>query len=126
MGHLDLNREMESIQHQVWCLVSFMEEEINLSPWGEKGDRGEPVYKLGEGHRNSRQHLGPRSHWLQNEGERSTKETQAPCQERPEKTGRLQAMHRTTRDRPQSNLFFPGDEEHRLLLRAVWKRQRAK
>lgn len=47
-----MNIETESIQHQVCCLVRFMEE-MNLSLWREKEDHGETMYKPEEGHRSS-------------------------------------------------------------------------
>lgn len=123
MDHLDMNRETESIQHQVWCLVSCMEEEMNLSLWGEKGGHRETVYKPGEGHRSSRHHCMPKSYWLQNKEAR----TKAACRESISKVreavGNAQGHQGQVPDYAWS---FPGDEKHRLLLRAVWERQRGK
>lgn len=61
MGHLELNRETESSQYQVWWLVSVREDEMDLSPWREREGHEETVDKPGEGHRSSRQHLRPRN-----------------------------------------------------------------
>lgn len=126
MSHLDMNRDTENIQHQVWYSVREVHggEDGSVSVGRERRQWRDDVQARGRPQSQQTSNHRPRGHTgykLRRRGE---------ALRRPRLPSRKAKEQRQCRDSPGAGhsiaYFPPGADKHRHLLGTVWKKQGAK